>query len=531
MSLSRIHGGFATGLPHAGAPAPIRTCPLPPRLYLPLVDADGRTLYCRVATGQAVRRGEPLAHAGDALATILPAPTSGVAVALEDRPLARTDGRAAPHLVLEPDGRDEPLVLPALADWMHTDALVLRRRLAEAGVVGLGGAGFATARKLAGPVAILIINGAECEPHVGCDEALLLERAADVVAGAAVLARVAGASQTIIALADRMADAAAAVRAALAEFPSITLRFVPAVYPQGDERQLIRALCGREVPAGRRPVEIGIAVQNVATAAAAWRAVAHGEAVTTRLVGVAGRGVTGGGVFEVRVGTTIADLIEAAGGYAPDASRLVLGGVFMGVPLPHDDIALTRTSNAILVLGADEARLRAPEQPCIRCGACADACPVRLQPQELLRLLRSDDADGAARLGLADCTECGSCTFVCPSRIPLVDIYRHARAGQFIAAADRVRADQARLRYLARGRRLAQERAERVARVAARREALTQERAEAGAADTTDAKPASGARMDKNAVLAAIARGRAKRAKPAEPEAATVVPQSPDEAP
>lgn len=521
MSLHRIHGGLATAaLPRAGAPAAIRSCPLPARLYLPLVDADGRALYRRVDPGQTVRRGEALAHAADALATVLPAPTSGRVVAIEDRTLARTDARVAPHLVVEPDGRDESVALPALPDGIRADPLALRRRLAEAGVVGLGGAGFATAQKLARPVATLIVNGAECEPYIGCDEALLRERAAEVVAGTAVLARIAGATQVFIALEDRMTDAADAVRAALADFPAITLALVPTVYPQGGERQLIQVLCGREVPTGSWPVDVGIAVQNVATAAAAWCAVARGEAVTTRLVSVAGRGAAGGGVFDVRVGTTIAALIEAAGGYAADAARLVLGGPLMGISLPHDEIALTRTSNAILVLGADDVRARAPELPCIRCGDCADVCPVRLQPQELLRSLRSDDAEGAARLGLADCIECGCCAFVCPSQIPLVDTYRRGKTAQATAVADRARADHARERYLARGQRLAREQAEKVARVAARREALAQEQAvadvHAPADAAADAAPAPATRMDKSAVLAAIARGKAKRAKPVE---------------
>lgn len=520
MSLHRIHGGLATAaLPRPDAPATIRPCPLPERLYLPLVDNGGRALWRRVAPGQRVRRGEALAHASDALATILPAPASGRIVAIEARSLAETDATAAPHFVLEPDGRDDDAaLLPALTDWPQADPLALRRRLADAGVTGLGGAGFPTAQKLAAPVGTLIVNGAECEPYIGCDEALLRERAAEVAAGAAVLARISGAAQIVVALEERMGEAAHAMRTALADFPAITLALVPTVYPQGGERQLIEVLCGREVPAGRWPVDIGIAVQNVATAAAAWRAVARGEAVTSRLVSLAGRGVIAGGVFDVRIGTTIADLIDAAGGYAPDAARLILGGPLMGVALPHDGIALTRTSNAVLVLGDDDVRAPAPELPCIRCGDCADVCPVRLQPQELLRLLRSEDIDGAARRGLADCIECGCCAFVCPSQIPLVDTYRRGKTARAVAAAGRSRADHARERYLARTARLAREQAEKVARVAARREALAQEQAEATTREQAPSAPVPAARMDKSAVLAAIARGKAKRAKPAATE-------------
>jgi Na+-translocating ferredoxin:NAD+ oxidoreductase subunit C len=517
MPLHRFHGGLApSALPPADAPAAIRPCPLPARLYLPLIDASGRALFRRVNAGQEVFRGEALAHAADVLATVLPAPASGRIVAIEDRALARTDGRTAPHLVLEPDGRDEAPRLTPLPDWERTDPALLRRRLAEAGVVGLGGAGFPTAQKLAQPIETLIVNGAECEPYVGCDEALLRERAGEVVAGTAVLARIAGATQVFIALEDRMTQAIDAVRAALAPHPAITLVLVPTVYPQGGERQLIEVLCGREVPTGRWPIDVGIAVQNVATAAAAWRAVALGEAVTSRLVSVAGPGAKGGGVFDVRIGTPIAALIETAGGYAPDAARLILGGPLMGIALPHDEIALTRTSNAIVVLRDTDLRAAGAELPCIRCGDCADVCPARLQPQELLRLLRSDDADGAAQLGLADCIECGCCDFVCPSQIPLVETYRMAKHARAAASADRARADLARGRFLARTQRLAREQAEKVARVAARREALAQEQTaaeEKPEPPTAEAASPGTARMDKSAVLAAIARGKAKRTK------------------
>ncbi|HVH32697.1 MAG TPA: electron transport complex subunit RsxC, partial [Tahibacter sp.] len=403
------------------------------------------------------------------------------------------------------------------AEWRELDASVLRRRLAEAGLVGLGGAGFATAQKLARRAATLIVNGAECEPYITCDEALLRERAAEVVAGAEILAHITGAGDVVLALEDRLHEAAAAVRAAIGEHGAIRLELVPTVYPQGGERQLIELLCAREVPGGGWPADIGIVVHNVATAAAAWRAVVHGEALTTRLVSLGGRGVNEPGVFEVHVGTPVEALVAAGGGYTPHAARLIVGGALMGVALPDDQAALTRTSNAVLVLGAEDLRAPGPELPCIRCGDCADACPVRLQPQELLRLLRGGDDAGAAALGLADCIECGCCAVACPSQIPLVDGYRAAKSRLAATAAQRARADLARTRFVARGQRLAREQAEKVARVAARREALAQEQAAATmpaiSDETTPATTAAPApRMDKSAVLAAIARGKAKRA-------------------
>lgn len=520
MSLHRISGGLVLAAPpRASAVGAIRACPLPSRLYLPLVESSGLALHCRVQPGQRVRRGEALAHAADALGTVLPAPTSGHIAAIEDRVIAHGSGLKAPTLVLDADGDDAITLLLPLPGWAAQTPQALRRRLAEAGIVGLGGGGYATAEKLARPVDTLIVNGAECEPYIGCDEALMRERAADVVAGAAVLAHIAGAANVTIALEDRMHEAIAAIRAQQHRFPALRVALVPTVYPQGGERQLIEVLCGREVPSGAWPVAIGVAVQNVATAAAAWRAVAYGEALTTRIVSLAGRGVVAPGVFEVRLGTTIEALVATAGGYTEDAARLVLGGPLMGLSLPHDGIALTRTSNAVLVLAADEVRLPALELPCIRCGDCAVACPVRLQPQELLRLLRNGDGTGAGTLGLADCIECGCCAYVCPSQIPLVDWYRNGKWALATAAAERRRADHARERFNARNQRLAREQADKVARVAARREMPAHAHAIAAAAPVEPAAASAGESaatpaptMDRSAVLAAIARGKARRA-------------------
>lgn len=533
MSLLRIPGGLVLApAVCAAASDRVRSGPLPPRLYLPLVQERGRSLHCVVATGQNVRRGETLAVDSDDSATAVPAPTSGRIVAIEPLTLAHASAAAVPALVLESDGRDEALYLPAWPDWATRTPAELRRRLAQCGVAGLGGGAYPAAAKLAAPVSRLVLNGAECEPYLSCDEALLRRQAAEVVAGAGLLAHIAGAGDVVIAVEDRMGEAAAALAAALCGQPHARLQRVPTVYPQGGERQLVQTLFGLEVPSGRYPTDAGVLVHNVATAVAAWRAVAHGEALTTRLVSVGGRGVAAPGVVEVRLGTLIEDLIAACGGYTGQAARLVLGGPLMGLALPHDRISLGRNANAVLVLGHDDVRAPSPQRDCIRCGDCAAACPVQLQPQELWRLLREDGSDAAAALGLRDCIECGCCAFVCPSQIPLVDAFRTAKSALAVSAEQRVRADHARTRYQARSRRLEREQAEKVARVAARREQAEQQRAEAAPAAATDHPAAASAApaavdasalatpaaaevprsMDKSAVLAAIARGRAKRA-------------------
>ena len=532
MSLFRIPGGLALAVPAAAAPSDaVRRCPLPARLYLPLVQERGQALHCRVEVGQAVRRGEALAHDADAEATVLPAPTSGRIVAIEPLTLAHASALEVPTLVLQADGRDEAALLPPLPDWAQRSPQELRRRLAQAGIVGLGGAAYPAAAKLERAVALLVLNGAECEPYIACDEALMRSRAADVVAGAAILAHIVAAEDVVIALEERMTAAAGALQAALAGQTRIRLQRVPTVYPQGGERQLIQTLCAREVPSGAYPADIGVLVHNVATAAAAWRAVALGEALTSRLVSLGGRGVRQPGVFEVRTGTLIEHLIEHSGGYSEQAARLILGGPLMGLALPHDRIALGRGANSVLVLDDGDVRAQASQTDCIRCGECARVCPVQLQPQELWRVLRQGDTGQAAALGLRDCIECGCCAYVCPSQIGLVDEYRAAKSALALAAEQRRRADHARQRYDARNRRLAREQAEKVARVAARREEIAQVQtatasvaaaAQPPPAEPVDATPRS---MDKSAVLAAIARGKARRAAaPAAP-----LPQPPPE--
>ena len=509
MPLHRFHGGLRLAPQKGAAAGPVIACPLPPQLVVPLRQHAGRAALPCVQPGQAVLRGEPVGRAAEGVSATVHAPSSGLVRAIETRALV--DG-AGPCVVIEPDGRDEWQRLPRLS-WREAAPDALRERIREAGVVGLGGAAFPSAVKLAAPVAHLIVNGAECEPYIACDEGLLRERAADVVHGAALLARIVGATQITIAVEDRMRDARAALDAALrdAGLPQVTIVDVPTIYPEGGERQLTRVLTGREVPAGGLPRDIGVLCQNVATAYAAWRAVEHGEPLTSRIVCVTGAGVHAPRNLEARLGTPLGFLVDAAGGYTAAAARLVAGGPMMGTALPHDAIPLAKGMNAVLVLGAGDVAARAPELPCIRCGECSRVCPAQLMPQELHAAIAADDLPAAQALRLDACIECGCCDYACPSQIPLVESYRRAKSALAVQHADRVRADHARERFHARNARLAREQAERVERVAARREALEQEQA-AKATAPAEVLAEAPKTMDKAAVLAAIARAKAKKA-------------------
>ncbi|MEO8673272.1 MAG: electron transport complex subunit RsxC [Tahibacter sp.] len=512
MSLHRFHGGLRLPARKIAATRPIQPCPLPAELVMSLAQHAGAAARPVVRVGQTVRRGECIAQATDGLSASVHAGSSGRILAIEDRPVPHASGLAAQCIVIQTDGRDDWLRLPALP--IETPRHALLDRLADCGVVGLGGAAFPTATKLVPVCETLVINAAECEPHIACDDGLLRERADAVVAGVQWLQRICAASRVLIAIEDAMTDATLALTRAVQRCadPRLQVSEVPTIYPQGGERQLIRVLTGHEVPAGGLPQDIGILCHNVATAYAVSRAIEYGEALTSRIVSVSGAGIGSPGNFDVHLGTSLEFLIAHAGGYGPDAARLVMGGPMMGIALPHDGVPVVKACNSVLVLGAGEIRRSAPEMPCIRCGECVRVCPAQLMPQQLFDAIRLDDWQQTERLALSVCIECGCCAQVCPSQIPLVDWYRHGKSEIAIAQRRDTQANTARIRYEARNIRLAREQAERVARISDRAVVPVAPRAEATTLDTPSLTvAATSPPMDKSAVLAAIARGRARK--------------------
>ncbi len=498
MRPSRFHGGLRLAGHKAESTASgLRPCPPPAVLRLSLAQHAGRAARVCVAVGDRVRGGQAVGHADGEFSADVHAPRAGRIQAIRTSELPGLPGLSAVEVWLEVEG-DDAISLPPL-DALSAEPSALRERIRAAGVVGLGGAGFPTSEKLAVGRELLILNGAECEPWIACDDALLREHADEVVSGGKLLARAVGAARVQLAVEDSMAAALDACRQAIAAHGDglVELAVVPTIYPEGGERQLIQALTGREVPRGGLPRDLGIVVQNVATARAAWRAVALGEALTERIVTVTGPGVVRPGNYVVPLGTTVAHLVAQAGGYAPDAARLLLGGPMMGLALPHDEVPLGKTHNCVLVQSAADvvAEASEPEMPCIRCGDCAPVCPARLLPQQLLWQVRTERYERAVDQGLFDCIECGCCDLACPSHIPLTAHFRHGKSEQRARSGEAQRADAARDRHESRQQRLEREAAERSARELARREAA-----------------ASG-----DAVAAALERARAKRGGPGTP--------------
>ncbi len=457
---------------------PVEKVPLATRYFVPLLQHSGREAEPMVAEGQKVFKGDVLGcfrHSGRGC---VHAPTSGTVTAIARHAISHPSGEQGRCVIIQPDGLDEWKPLEAMPDWEQADPAVLREKIRESGIVGLGGAVFPTGFKVIEAsernIHTVILNGSECEPYISCDEMLMREQPGSIVLGARILQKAVGAARTVIAIEDQMG----AVHTALSDAVSrsgatgIDVVKVDTIYPEGGEKQLIKVLTGLEVPSGGRPTDLGLLCQNVATATAIARAVSEGKPLIERIVTVTGNGVRKPRNLLAQVGTPISNLVDLCGGYTQDAARLVLGGPMMGYGLSSDANPVIKAANCILVLSADDIRAPQPEMPCIRCGECARVCPAMLLPQSLDWSVRNGLWDDARELGLADCIECGCCDFVCPSHIPLVEWFRYGKSELKNRAMEQDRAETARLRYENREERLARIERERKERIENKKRAL-----------------------------------------------------------
>lgn len=444
------------------ADRPVRVMPVPARLYLPLQQHLGSPARPVVLVGQRVRKGELLAEAQGMVSAPVHASTSGTVVAIGEITAPHPSGLTLPAITLEADGADEWCALQGCEDPFALDPLEIGRRVAAAGVVGMGGAAFPSAVKLSGAararVETLLINGGECEPYLSCDDRLMRDRAAAIVDGILIMRHASGAGRALVGIEDNKPEAIAAMRQAAAGVVGLEVRVVPARYPMGSEKQLIQMLTGIEVPADGRPADVGVIVHNVGTALAVHVAVREGKPLISRLVTLNGACMAEAGNIEVRLGTLAEAVIAFSGGLKGEGiglARRVMGGPMMGQQLPHWRVPVVKGTSGILALDAGE--IADPgRDTCIRCGSCVKACPMGLLPLEMSARIRNDAYAEAIGLGLKDCIACGCCAYVCPSRIPLVQYFVHAKGE--LAAQER-----AKLRGEA-TRKLAQQRQERMAR-------------------------------------------------------------------
>ena len=472
--LHTFHGGLRLpGHREITANRPIGKVDIPPLLTIPLQQHIGNPGKCLVKPGDTVYKGQVLAEAPGRFSVPAHASSSGTVIAVEERLIPHPSGIKENCVVIETDGRDRGADQQQDAiDYLQIEPARLCELIQQAGIVGMGGAGFPTQIKLCNPkqhIELLLINAAECEPYISCDNRLLQERATEVVEGIRIMRHGVQPDACIIAIEDNMQAAEEALRAALdaVNETGITITRVPEIYPSGGERQLIRILTGREVPGQGYPADIGIVCQNVGTAAAVYHAVSKRQPLISRIVTVTGEGIAQPQNFECLLGTPVSQLVSAAGGYTKDVERLLIGGPMMGYAVQSDNIPVIKTTNCILAVSREEMPAPPPAQPCIRCGKCTDVCPADLLPQQLYWYASSNNYDAAQDYNLFDCIECGCCAYVCPSHIPLVQYYRHAKTEIWTQEAQKQAADIARRRHesrLSRLQRIKQQRADRMAR-------------------------------------------------------------------
>ncbi|QQD17619.1 electron transport complex subunit RsxC [Spongiibacter nanhainus] len=513
-----IHGGVhPPENKHQSLGEPIQSAGIPPRLILPLSQHIGAPAAPLVEVGDKVLKGQQIAEAKGLVSAPIHAPTSGVIAAIEPRVIPHPSGMSAPCIILDTDGEDTWIPHQGVEDFRSLDKPELLKRIREAGIAGMGGAGFPSAVKLGGTKAIdtLILNGTECEPYITADDILMRERAEQIIAGAEILRHlVAPSERTVIGVEDNKPEGIAALRKA-AEGTGIQVAVFPTKYPSGGEKQLIEILTGREVPSGGLPADIGVVCQNIGTAVAIYRAIRFGEPLISRVTTVTGEACGHQRNYEVLLGTPVQYLLDRSEFDASRCIRLVMGGPMMGYTLPDTGVPIVKTSNCVLAPTVEELPPPPPAQACIRCGMCAEACPVSLLPQQMYWYARSQEYDKLEEHNLFDCIECGACSYACPSHIPLVQYYRAAKGEIRQAEQDRIKAERSKERFEARQARIEKEAAEKEAKKRARLEA-------AKAKQNTAAKPVSDNDNKSDIIQAAIERSKAKKAQQSDPATAAI---------
>ncbi len=504
---------------HQSVGAPIATAPLPSRLVIPLHQSIGGTPQPVVAVGDKVLKGQLIGAADGWISAAVHASTSGTVTDIGPYLVPHPSGLSIDCVVIEPDGEERWIERQPL-DYRSMAPEAVRAYLQQSGVVGLGGAVFPSHAKLTPsrdvPMEELVINGAECEPWITCDDLIMRERAAEIVSGIGLFRDLLQPKRVLIGIEDNKPEAVAAMKAAVqAAGEPFEVLAVPTLYPAGGAKQLIRVLTGKEIPAAKRSTDLGVQCFNVATAWTAWRAVAHGEPVINRIVTLTGNAGKPRN-WEVLIGTPMDQLLPLAEP-APDTDGVIMGGPMMGFLIPAPDVPVIKATNCLIAHSPTLFPPKPPEMPCIRCGECARACPQELQPFELYWWSRARNFGKTQEYSLFDCIECGCCSYVCPAHIPLVQYFRFSKSEIWAREKDKKMAEGAKDRFefkQYREEREKAEKAEKLAKAAAAQAA--KKAAEAAAAAGSEASPAPPAddpeAAKKAAIAAAMARAKAQRA-------------------
>ena len=501
---------------------PIGSLLLPEELIFPLNQHMGAPAKPVVAVGDRVLGGQMIASPVGVFSAAIHASSSGLVSAIEERPLPHPSGMSGICIVIKTDGKHEQLANKPCRDYREKSPAELIDAVRDAGITGLGGAGFPTAVKLKPQaqyaIDTLILNGTECEPYITADHSLMLNYADEVIASALLLAFILGEPKHIlIGVEDNKPDAITALKSVLETTadPRIQVVTFPTKYPSGGEKQLIQLLTGKEVTSGTIPASLGIVMQNVGTAVAAYRAVTLGQALTSRITTFVGEALNEQRNVQVLLGTPIEFALNALGFNASNNERLIMGGPMMGFTLKTAAAPIIKSTNCIIAPSIQELPQQPDAQECIRCGLCAEVCPVSLLPQQLYWYTKTEDYERAQNHNLFDCIECGACSYVCPSSIPLVQYYRGAKGTIRQQDQEKIKSDHARQRFEFRKQRIEKAEADKIAKREARKKAAAEaKRLQAEKqANNVDGNSTAAPAVD-TVVAAAMAKVKAKQNDP-----------------
>ena len=413
----------------------IEELPLPKTVYVSMAQSLGAPAKPLVAPGDKVLVGQVIAEPGGFISAFVHSPVSGTVKAVAPR--KDLAGNSVMHVEIAVEGDEwDPAIdrSKTLVTAIPDDKAEILARIKACGVVGLGGATFPTHVKLSPPpgkvAECLILNGTECEPFLTSDYRIMVERPKEIVVGAALMQKVLGGCRCVVGIEENKPEAIAAMSEAVRDlgYPGIEVKVLRKRYPQGGEKQLIDAVMRRQVPSGGLPIDVGAVVQNVGTSLAVYEAVQKNRPLITNVLTVTGDKIPGNlqHNYLFRIGIPLSFVVEQAGGIPDGVAKIISGGPMMGKAVSNLDATTVKGTAAVLYLG-EEATRRHPETACIRCGKCADACPMGLEPFLLNRLYKAADLDALEKNAAQDCIECGCCLYSCPARIPLLDNIRQAK--------------------------------------------------------------------------------------------------------
>ena len=509
-NFSHFHGGIhPPEQKFLTSTKPIASAQIPEQLIIPLRQHIGQAGKLIISVGDRVLKGQALTTIDTPMSLPVHAPTSGTITDIKLMPIPHPSGLSEACVILTPDGDDTWQQRKICPDYKLLSKENILDKIANAGIAGMGGAGFPTKVKVStlSKIEYLIINAAECEPYITADDLLIQEHSPTILDGIKIIDHLLSPTNILIGIEDNKPKAIDALMKATADIDHLQVCVIPTKYPSGGEKQLIQILTGQEVPSGVLPSSLGIVMQNIGTCFAIADAVINDTPLIKRVVTISGQALEKPQNIWALIGTPVGFLTKYCGYQNNEKQHLIMGGPMMGFSLPTDQIPVIKSTNCILA--PSEIEIASPfsstsskEVECIRCGQCADVCPAQLLPQELQWSAKAKDQPQLAKLNLFDCIECGACAYVCPSQIPLVHYYRVAKAEIRQQKLLDIKAEKAKVRFEARKLRLEREK---VARAEKHKKAAEARKARMNSGTTA-------AKSEKSAVADALARVKAKKA-------------------